>query len=139
MTRNTNPEKRTCSSVGCELATVGGCDKTFCTKLLPDSLQLVSHAIPILFKKGFTYEEVQDLFPHVTEGLIYAILNDQNLLPPLQNLEVSDLVMLREVGKKTIHGEVTNITDNTITVEDEDHLTHTITKQNITHLSIGWC
>ena len=61
-------------------------------------------------------------------------LNSMNI----DSLEVSDLVMLRAVGQKTIHGEVTKITDNTITIEDEDYLVHVIEKPSIHQLSIGW-
>lgn len=69
----------TCSSVGCDLAVVGGCDRTFCFKLLPPKQQIVAHAIKILMdnsRYNFDYEEIWEVFPDVTEGFIKAVLED---------------------------------------------------------------
>lgn len=70
-------EKITCSSVGCELVVVGGCDKTSCYKLLPHKKQLIATAIKTLInEKRFDYEDIFQIFPDVTEGFIMAILNE---------------------------------------------------------------
>ena len=69
----------TCSSVGCDLARVGGCDRTFCMKLLPTKQRVVAHAIKVLMgndKYNYGYEEIWEVFPDVTEGFIKAVLED---------------------------------------------------------------
>lgn len=69
----------TCSSVGCELARVGGCDRTFCVKLLPPRRKIIANAIKILMdnkKYNFGYEEIFEIFPDVTEGFIMAVLDE---------------------------------------------------------------
>ena len=72
-------KKITCSSVGCELARVGGCDRTFCVKLLPPKEKLIAVAVRTLMnneKYRFGYEEIMEIFPDITEGFIEAILNE---------------------------------------------------------------
>jgi len=70
---------KTCSGVGCDLAKVGGCDRTFCVKLLPDKQQIIAKAIKVLMdndKYRFDYEDIFEIFPDVTEGFIKAVLEE---------------------------------------------------------------
>ena len=67
---------KSCHSVACDLARVGGCDKQFCFKLLSDEEQLLARAIITLWKAGgWSRSDIVELFGKRELPTSYGFIN----------------------------------------------------------------